>query len=119
MAIIPWSFDAYTFPIADSPTGRGGADEWNYEEKLVIHSPINSTVDILTSYGFKSPRRTITGRCSKATRDALRAKFLLRTVGYLVDGEGTSKLARAEKFSFKEIFPLKRYEYDITFIARE
>ena len=119
MAIIPWSFDAYTFPIADSPTGRGGADEWNYEEKLVTHTPINSNIDVLTSFGFKSPRRTIVGRCSKATRDAIRAKFLACTVGYLVDGEGTSKLARMEKCVFKEVFPLKRYEYEICFIARE
>jgi hypothetical protein len=114
-----WSFDGYVFPWDSQPEGWGGGGEWNYDEKTVVHTPINSTIDIITSFGFKSGRRTITGRGCKAFRDAIRAKFLARTVGYLVDSELTSTLARIEKCEFKELFPNGRYEYSVTFVSRQ
>jgi hypothetical protein len=114
-----FSFDGYTFPWDSQPEGWGGAGEFNYVEKTVIHTPINSNIDIITSFGFKSGRRTIVGRCCQAMRDAIRAKFLARTVGYLVDSEGTSVLARIEACEFKELFPNGRYEFSITFVKRQ
>jgi len=113
-----WSFAGYTFPWNSQPEGGGGAGEWGYDEKVVIHAPLNNNTDVITSFGFKSARRTINGRGSKAFRDALRALQLARTVGLLVDADGGSWNARIEKLTFKELFPGGRYEYSIDFVAR-
>jgi len=117
MAMTAWTFDGYTFPV-DSQPERGGAGEWNYEEKAVYQSPLNGTTDIITSFGFKSSRRTIRGRCNQAMRDAMRGKQTSRVTGLLTDADGGSVSARIEKATFKELFPGGRYSYDILFCAR-
>ena len=117
MAMIQWTFAGYTFPV-DSQPQREGAGEWNVEEKAAYHTPLNSDKDVITSFGFKSARRTIRGRCSKAFRDAMRAKQTSRVTGSLTDADGGSKSCRIEKAMFKELFPGGRYSYDITFCAR-
>lgn len=118
MAIVLWSFDGYQFPVDSQPEGRGGAGEWNYEEMAAYATPLNAGKDVITSFGFKSGRRTINGRCDKATRDALRGKQLARAEGPLTDADGSSITARIEKATFKEIFPGGRYEYELDFVAR-
>lgn len=112
-----WSFATYTFPIADSPT-RGGGGEWNEEEKLIEHDPLNANVTILTSWGFKSRRRTISGVCGPTTRDQIRTLWRNATEGALRDSEDRSVNARIVKAHFTTVIPNQRYDYQIEFLER-
>ena len=112
-----WVFSTYTFPVADSP-GRGQSGDWNDEEKLIEHEPLNADVTVLTSWGFKSRDRAISGICGQATRDQMRAFHRNRTVDTLTDPEGRSVTARIVDTSFATIIPTGRYRYTITFKER-
>lgn len=112
-----WSFATYTFPFADSPS-RGGGDEWNEKEKLIEHDPLNASVTILTSWGFKSRRRTISGTCGAATRNQIRTFWRNATEGALVDSEDRSINARIVEAQFTTIIPNLRYNYSIEFLER-
>lgn len=112
-----WVFSTYTFPTADSP-GRGQSDEWNDEEKLIEHEPLNADVTILTSWGFKSRRRAISGICGQTTRDQMRTFHRNATVDTLTDPEGRSLTARIVSAEFSTIIPTGRYRYTITFMER-
>ncbi len=112
-----WVFSTYTFPTADSP-GRGQSDEWNDEEKLIEHEPLNADVTVLTSWGFKSRRRTISGICGQATRDQMRTFHRNATVDALTDPEGRSITARIVRAEFSTIIPTGRYRYTIEFKER-
>lgn len=112
-----WSFDTYEFPIADSPM-RGGSDDVNVEEKLVYHELLQANVTIVTSWGFSSGRRTITGVCGQATRDQMRTFHQNGTVGTLRDGEDRSITARIIVANFVTIIPGLRYRYTLEFIQR-
>ncbi len=112
-----WVFSTYTFPTADSP-GRGQSDEWNDEEKLVEHDPLNANVTILTSWGFRSRRRPISGVCGQMTRDQMRTFHRAGTVAALTDSEGRSITARIVRTDFQTIIPTGRYRYTIEFMER-
>lgn len=112
-----WSFAGYEFPIADSPA-RSGSGDWDLEEKLIEHDPLNANVTILTSWGMKSARRTITGTCGPATRDQMRTFHDNRTVGTLRDGENRSLQARIVSAGFTTQIPNVRYSYSLTFVER-
>ncbi len=114
---IQWSFAGYTFPVADSPS-RGGSGEWNWEEKLVEQDPLMANVTILTSWGRKSARRTITGTCGQTTRDNIRTLHQNRTVGTLEDAEGRTLTARIVHADFTTMLPSDRYDYQIEFVER-
>ncbi len=112
-----WSFDTYTFPVADSPK-RGGSGDWNWEEKLVEHDPLNANVTILTTWGRKSPRRVITGTCGQATRNQMRTFHQNGTVGILADSEGRQTTCRIVRAEFGTFLPSDRYDYQIEFVER-
>ena len=112
-----WVFSTYTFPAGDSP-GRGQSDDWNDEEKLIEHDPLNADVTILTSWGFRSRTRTISGICNQTTRDAMRSFHRNKTVDTLTDPEGRSITARIVNTSFVTIIPTGRYRYTIEFKER-
>lgn len=130
MALPQWSFAGYTFPYVDSPSALGGADDWNYEEKLVEHDPLMASVTILTSWGVRSRSRTISGTCSATTRDAMQAFQLAATIGALIDSEGRSVSARITGVKFVTLLPTGgvaacddvaadgRYKYQIEFMER-
>lgn len=99
-----WTFDDFTFPWEDSPS-KGNADDWNLEERLIEHEPLMANVTVLTSWGFRSRTRSITGTCSATTRDTLQAKQLAGTVGALVDSEGRSVTARIIRTKFVTLQP--------------
>jgi len=127
--MLQWTFDDFTFPWEDSP-GKRGADDWNYEEKLIEHEPLMASVTILTSWGFKSRSRTITGTCSATTRDTLQTKQLAGTRAALVDSEGRSVTCRIRAAKFVTLLPKTavldcdgnaadgRYSYTIEFMER-
>ncbi len=112
-----WSFATLTFPVADSPT-RGGSGDWNREEKLVEQDPLSANVTILTSWGFKSARRVVSGTCGQTTRDSLRTLHTNGTVGTLTDSEGRQVTCRIVRADFGTILPSDRYDYTIEFMAR-
>lgn len=112
-----WSFATYTFPVADSPK-RGGSGDWNWEEKLIEQDPLMANVTILTSWGRKSARRTITGTCGQTTRDSLRTLHQNATVGTLTDSEGRQVTCRIIRADFGTILPTDRYDYAIGFMQR-
>ncbi len=112
-----WVFSTYTFPTADSP-GRGQSGEWNDEEKLVEHDPLNAAVTILTGWGFRSRRRVIGGICGQTTRDQMRAFQRNATVAALTDPEGRGVTARIVRAEFQTIIPTGRYKYTIEFMER-
>ncbi len=112
-----WVFSTYTFPTADSPV-RGQSGDWNDEEKLVQHDPLNADVTVLTSWGFKSRRRTIRGICQLATRDQMRTFHRAGTVATLTDPEGRAFNARIISAEFQTIIPTGRYNYTIEFMER-
>lgn len=124
-----WSFSDFTFPFEDSPS-RGGSDDWSFEEKLIEHEPLAASVTILTSWGFRSRRRTISGTCSATTRDTLQDKQINGVVGALVDSEGRSNTARIVSARFVTFLPKTgvldcegnpadgRYRYSLEFLER-
>lgn len=119
-----WSFGGYHFPFADSPV-RGSSGEWDDEEKLVEHDPLVANITILTTWGFRSRRRTITGTCGDLTRDQIRTDQRAATVASLHDAEGRSVSARIISAKFTTVIPTAsavgrrgRYTYSITFLAR-
>lgn len=114
---IQWSFAGYTFPVQDSPS-RGGSGEWNREEKLIEQDPLMASVTILTSWGLRSARRTITGTCGQTTRDNIRTLHQNATVGTLEDGEGRQTTARIIRADFITLLPRDRYNYQIEFVER-
>ena len=111
-----WSFGAYTFPIADSPPRPSG--DWNLEEKLIEQDPLMANATILTTWGQKSARRTISGTCGQTTRDQMRTFHANGTVGTRTDAEGRQVSCRIISANFSSIIPIDRYEYNIEFIAR-
>lgn len=125
MAVSPqWSFAGYTFPFADSPR-KGGSEDFNPDEKLIEHDPLNANITILSSWGFTSARRTIQGTCSAISRDQLKALWLNRTVGTLIDAESRSVQARITNAKFETMIPEAAisvgsglYRYTITFRER-
>jgi hypothetical protein len=117
MAHPNWSFAGYTFPIEDSPV-RGGGGEWDSEEKLIEQDPLMANVTILTSWGERSARRTITGTCGKTTRDQIRTLRTARTVGVLQDSEDRTVTCRIVRATFSTILPSLRYDYQIEFMER-
>lgn len=112
-----WSFSTFTFPDEDSP-GRGQSGEWNDEEKLIEQEPLNANVTVLTSWGFKSRRRTISGVCQQTMRDQMRTFQRNGTVGSLIDPEGRDMTARIVSAQFSTIIPTGRYNYTIEFLER-
>lgn len=112
-----WSFASYTFPIADSPP-RGSGGEWDSEEKLVEQDPLMANVTILTSWGQKSARRTVSGTCGQTTRDQIRSFRQNATVGILQDSEGRQVTCRIVRSSFSTLLPGTRYNYQIEFMER-
>lgn len=112
-----WSFAGYIFPVEDSPS-RGGSGDWNWREKLVEHDPLNANVTILTTWGRKSPRRVITGYCSQATRDKMRAFQQTATIGVLTDAEDRAVTARIIRADFTTLLPNTRFQYTIEFLQR-
>lgn len=112
-----WSFAGYTLPVEDSPV-RGGGGEWNSEEKLIEQDPLMASVTILTSWGFTSSRRTITGTCGPTTRDQMRTLRLAGTVGVLQDSEERAVTCRIVRAEFVTIIPSIRYDYVIEFLER-
>ncbi len=114
---IGWTFSTYPFPTADSPT-RGQSGDWNDEEKLIEHDPLNADVTILASWGFRSRTRSISGICGQATRDAMRTFHRNRTVGTLTDPEGRTVEARIVSAGFNTLIPTGRYRYTIEFKER-
>lgn len=128
MAMPQWSFSGYTFPVIDSPN-KGRAGDWNREEKLVQHDPLVANVTILTSWGFKSRTRTITGSCGTVTRDTMLQKWTDGEVGILTDSEGRLITCRIVDAKFDTVLPKMalanecdasdgRYGYSITFMER-
>lgn len=114
---VQWSFATYTFPYADSPT-RGKSGEWNLEEKLIEQDPLMANVTVLSSWGFRSGRRTIVGTCNQTTRDSLRALHANLTAGDLTDSEGRATRCRIVRADFDTILPTDRYDYSIEFVQR-
>lgn len=121
---VNWTFSTYTFPRGDVPA-KAGSGEWNDEEKLVEHEPLNANVTILTSWGFKSRRRTITGTCGELTRNEMRIFHRNGTTALLVDSEGRSVNCRIVSARFSTMIPTAgtagrrgRYEYQIEFLER-
>ena len=112
-----WSFAGFEFPIEDSPV-RGKSGEWNWEEKLVEHDPLNANVTILTSWGRRSARRTISGVCGEGIRDKMRSLQQDGTTGALIDSEDRSVQARIVRTDFNTLIPGLRYEYSLEFIQR-
>lgn len=112
-----WSFAGYTFPIADSPV-RGGGGEWDSDEKLIEQDPLMANVTILTSWGFKSARRTITGTCGPTTRNQIRTLRTALTVGDLTDSEDRTVTCRITRAEFNTMIPNLRYDYVIEFTQR-
>ncbi len=112
-----WVFSSYTLPAGDSPS-RGNSGDWNDEEKLIEHEPLNADVSILTSWGFKSRNRTISGICNMATRDQMRAFHRNAVVDTLTDPEGRSIEARIVAANFQTLIPTGRYRYTIEFKER-
>lgn len=114
---IGWTFATYTFPAADSPA-RGQSGDWNDEEKLIEHDPLNADVTILASWGFRSRTRSINGVCGPTTRDAMRTFQRNGTVGTLIDPEGRQVEARIVSAQFNTLIPTGRYRYAIEFKER-
>lgn len=114
---VQWSFATLTFPVEDSPS-RGKSGEWDWEEKLIEQDPLMANVTILTSWGRKSARRTISGTCSQNTRDTLRTLHQNGTVGTLTDSEGRQVTCRIVRHSFNVLLPSTRYDYTLEFLAR-
>ena len=114
---IQWSFAGYIFPIQDSPT-RGNSGDWNVEEKLVEHDPLNANVTVLTTWGRKSARRIITGTCNATTRDQMRTFQAAGTVGTLEDAEERQFQARLIRADFTTLLPGERYTYTLEFLER-
>ncbi len=121
---VNWTFSTYTFPRGDVPA-KGGSGDWDDTEKLVEHDPLNANVTILTSWGFKSRRRTITGTCGELTRDQMRTFQRNATVAALVDSEARSVTCRIVSAKFTTMIPTAgvvgrrgRYEYTIEFMER-
>ena len=112
-----WVFSTLTLPAGDSPT-RGNSGDWNDEEKLIEHDPLNADVTILTSWGFRSRTRSISGICNLATRDSLRTFHRNKTVDTLTDPEGRSITARIVSANFQTLIPTGRYRYTIEFMER-
>lgn len=119
-----WSFATWTFPYEDSPA-RGESGDWNDDEKLIEHDPLMADVTVLTSWGFRSRRRVITGSCGDDTRDAIRTLHRNRTTGTLTDAEGRAVEARIVRADFSTVLPTAavagkrgRYRYTIEFIER-
>ncbi len=119
-----WSFGSYHFPFADSPV-RGSSGEWDDEEKLIEHDPLVANVTILTSWGFRSRKRIITGTCGDLTRDQIRTDQRAALVADLHDAEGRTVSARIVSAKFTTVIPTAsapgrrgRYTYNITFMAR-
>src|SRR3990172_10748758 len=100
-----WSFDGYDIPYADSPV-RGSSGDWNEEEKLIEHDPLNANLTILTSWGFKSRRRSVQGTCGQLTRDTMLTKGRNRVTATLTDGEGRSISARIIRADFTTLLPV-------------
>jgi hypothetical protein len=118
MATKHWSFDGYDFPYADAPS-KGSSNDWNREEKLVEHDPLSANVTILTSWGLKSARRTITGICGINTRNTMKAKYEAKIVGPLIDGERRQVNARITRADFETLSPITlRFKYTIEFMQR-
>jgi hypothetical protein len=111
-----WSFAGYAFPWDCVPT-RGQSDSWNKKRKVVIHTPLNSDIDVLTNFGFESARRTIRGHCTLAFKNQMMSYFGGLTVGALVDSDGVSQSCQILEASF-ETLRTGRYAYTIQFIAR-
>jgi len=128
-ALVQWEFSGYIFPYIDSPTKRGAGD-WNKEEKVVQHDPLNANISTLTSWGFKSRTRTITGECGVTTRDTINAKWEALEVGGLTDSEGRKITCRITAAKFDTQLPKManqagdcatndgRYKYTISFMER-
>jgi len=121
---VNWTFSTYTFPRGDTPA-KGGSDDWNDEEKLVEQDPLNANVTILTSWGFKSRRRIITGTCGELTRNEIRTFQRNATVAALVDSEARSVTCRIVSAKFSTMIPTGgivgrrgRYEYVVEFVER-
>ncbi len=114
---IQWSFATLTFPVADSPK-RGGSGDWNWEEKLIEQDPLMANVTILTSWGRKSARRSVSGTCGQTTRDSLRTLHQNATVGTLMDSEGRQVTCRIVRADFGTILPSDRYDYVVEFVQR-
>lgn len=119
MATLQFSFGDYTFPVEDSPS-RGGAGEWTLDEKLIEQDPLMASVTILTSWGFRSRRRTISGLCGEVTRDDLKLKHTNKLVGAFVDGEAVSVTCRIIKSDFITLSTSEtpRFSYVVTFMER-
>ncbi len=120
-----WSFGSYHFPVEDSPP-RGSSGEWDDEEKLIEHDPLVANITILTSWGFRSRKRTITGTCGSVTREQIRTDQRAATIADLHDVEGRTVSARIVSARFVTVIPtagvagrLGRYTYTITFMARQ
>lgn len=119
-----WSFGSYHFPFEDSPA-RGSSGDWDDEEKLIEHDPLVASVTILTSWGFRSRRRTLSGTCGDLTRDQIRTDQRAGLVADLHDVEGRTVSARIISAKFTTVIPTGsapgrrgRYTYNITFMAR-
>lgn len=119
-----WSFGSYHFPFEDSPP-RGSSGDWDDEEKLIEHDPLVANVTVLTSWGFRSRTRTITGTCGEVTRDQIRTDQRAATVANLHDTEGRIVSARIVSARFVSVIPTAgengqrgRYNYTIAFLAR-
>lgn len=120
-----WSFGSYHFPFEDSPVS-GSSGDWDDEEKLIEHDPLVASITILTSWGFRSRRRTITGTCGEITRDQMRTDQRASLVADLHDVEGRTISARIISAKFTTVIPTAgvagrrgRYTYTITFMARQ
>jgi hypothetical protein len=77
-----------------------------------------ANVTIITSWGFRSGRRTITGICNQTTRDQMRTFQQNGTVGTLRDSENRSITARLVRAEFQTIIPSRRYQYTLEFLQR-
>jgi len=129
MALVQWEFSGYTFPYIDSPSKRGAGD-WNKEEKVVQHDPLMANISTLTSWGFKSRTRSITGECGTVTRDTINTKWEDLEIGDLTDSEGRKVTCRIINARFDTQLPKMsnqdiacdpndgRYKYTITFMER-
>lgn len=125
--ILKWSFSGYDFPYEDSPP-PGASGDWNKEEKLVLHDPLVANVTVITSWGFKSRTRTITGTCGRITRDTMNTKWGDGEVGSLVDAEGRKVTCRITSAAFVTLRPIDvdlnsvpgnaRYDYTISFMEQ-
>lgn len=104
---------------------RGSSGDWDDEEKLVQHDPLVANITILTSWGFRSRKRIITGTCGDLTRDQIRTDQRAAVVADLHDAEGRTVSARIITAQFTTVIPTAsavgrrgRYTYNITFLAR-